>query len=59
MTPTAEKWADRARYDLETARAMMVSGRYLYVLFCCQQTGGPYLKCPETPWDVAGLPGAP
>jgi HEPN domain-containing protein len=32
-----EQWAQQARYDLETARAMLESGRYLYVLFCCQQ----------------------
>ena len=32
-----EKWVERAQYDLETARAMLASGRYLYVLFCGQQ----------------------
>lgn len=32
-----EQWADQARYDLDTARAMLESGRYLYVLFCRQQ----------------------
>ena len=37
MTSAADRWADQALYDLETAKAMMDSGRYLYVLFCCQQ----------------------
>jgi len=27
----------QARYDLDTARIMFDTGRYLYVLFCCQQ----------------------
>ena len=39
-----ERWADQARYDLDTARAMMNSGRYLYVLFCCQQTVEKMIK---------------
>jgi HEPN domain-containing protein len=33
-----------AGYDIETARAMMKSGRYLYVLFCCQQSIEKMLK---------------
>ncbi len=32
-----EHWRDTAVYDLETADAMMLSGRYLYVVFMCQQ----------------------
>ena len=30
-------WEDIARYDLDTARAMLLTGRYLYVVFMCQQ----------------------
>ncbi len=30
-------WEDIAMYDLETAEAMLISGRYLYVVFMCQQ----------------------
>jgi HEPN domain-containing protein len=30
-------WEDVAEYDLETAEAMLNSGRYLYVVFMCQQ----------------------
>ncbi len=32
-----EYWLDISDYDLETARAMFFSGRYLYVVFMCQQ----------------------
>jgi HEPN domain-containing protein len=39
-----EQWADRARYDLESARAMLDSGRIFYVLFCCQQAVEKALK---------------
>ncbi len=37
MASIPERWAEQARYDLDTARAMLDSGRYLYVLFCCRQ----------------------
>ena len=30
-------WHEVAAYDLETAKAMFESGRYLYVAFMCQQ----------------------
>ncbi len=30
-------WLDIADYDLQTAKAMLTSGRYLYVVFMCQQ----------------------
>ncbi len=33
---TINNWLDLARYDLETASAMLESGRYLYVAFTCQ-----------------------
>jgi HEPN domain-containing protein len=32
-----EHWVDIAQYDLDTADAMLKSGRYLYVAFMCQQ----------------------
>ncbi|HEU5406745.1 MAG TPA: HEPN domain-containing protein [Nitrospira sp.] len=31
-------------YDLGTADAMLAAGRYLYVLFCCQQAVEKHLK---------------
>jgi len=30
-------WLDIAEYDLDTAEAMFLSGRWLYVVFMCQQ----------------------
>lgn len=39
-----KSWVDASRYDLETARAMLKSRRYLYVLFMCQQTLEKLLK---------------
>lgn len=32
-----EYWKDIALYDLETAQAMLEAGRWLYVVFMCQQ----------------------
>jgi HEPN domain-containing protein len=32
-----EYWLDIAQYDLETAEAMFTTGRWLYVVFMCQQ----------------------
>lgn len=32
-----EYWLDIAEYDLETSRSTYKSGRYLYVVFMCQQ----------------------
>ena len=37
MSEISKEWVERARYDLETAKSMLEAGRYLYVLFCCQQ----------------------
>ena len=37
-------WVDASRYDLETARALLESRRYLYVLFMCQQSLEKLLK---------------
>ncbi len=48
-------WEDIAAYDIETARAMLGSGRYLYVVFMCQQAieklakGLYVLFCEEEP----------
>jgi HEPN domain-containing protein len=44
MDDTSGQWAERARYDLDTANAMFRAGRYLYVLFCCQQAVEKALK---------------
>ena len=44
MNPDAERWRELATYDLGTADAMLAAGRYLYVLFCCQQAVEKHLK---------------
>ncbi|MBE0537429.1 MAG: HEPN domain-containing protein [Phycisphaerae bacterium] len=44
MSDTEQMWIDQSRYDLDTARAMLASGRYLYVMFCCQQASEKTLK---------------
>lgn len=44
MNPTAQQWIEQAEYDLGTASAMLTSGRYLYVLYCCQQAVEKTLK---------------
>lgn len=36
-TKKFEHWHDIAQYDLDTAEAMYRAGRYLYVVFMCQQ----------------------
>jgi len=44
MDELSQHWARRAQYDLDTADAMFKAGRYLYVLFCCQQAVEKMLK---------------
>jgi len=44
VKPDVKYWVDLSRYDIETAKAMLVSGRYLYVLFTCQQSIEKMLK---------------
>jgi HEPN domain-containing protein len=41
---SSDGWIRQVHYDLDTARAMFDSGRYLYVLFCCQQAVEKMLK---------------
>ena len=37
-------WVERSRYDLDTAKIMLDTGRYLYVAYMCQQTIEKILK---------------
>ncbi|MCF8143427.1 MAG: HEPN domain-containing protein [Deltaproteobacteria bacterium] len=37
-------WVERAEYDLDTAKAMLDAGRYLYVGYMCQQAIEKLLK---------------
>ncbi len=43
-SPAVNVWLERVEYDLETARAMLKTGRYLYVVFMCQQAVEKTLK---------------
>jgi HEPN domain-containing protein len=37
MSEQSEYWIEIAKYDIETAKAMLVSNRFLYVGFMCHQ----------------------
>ena len=36
--PAFQKWLDRVSYDLDTAKAMLQTGRLIYAVFMCQQS---------------------
>lgn len=44
MNDKVKYWVELSDYDLETADAMLQSGRYLYVGFMCHQTIEKVLK---------------
>lgn len=44
MDKYVSHWLERAKYDLETAKAMLDAGRYLYVAYTCQQAVEKILK---------------
>ena len=44
MDKAVEEWLKISKYDLQTAEAMLTSGRYLYVAFMCQQAIEKILK---------------
>jgi len=44
MDKIVEHWIERSQYDLDTAKAMLDTGRYLYVSYMCQQTIEKLLK---------------
>ena len=44
MNNKTNYWIEMSDYDLETASAMLVTGRYLYVGFMCHQTIEKILK---------------
>ncbi len=43
-----KSWVDASRYDLDTAKSLLKSQRYLYVLFMCQQALEKILKACAT-----------
>ncbi|MFH1674053.1 MAG: HEPN domain-containing protein [Pseudomonadota bacterium] len=44
MDKVVAHWVERAEYDLETAKAMLDTARYLYVAYMCQQAVEKLLK---------------
>lgn len=38
VTKSYVKWLDRVTYDLDTAKAMLQTGRLIYAIFMCQQS---------------------
>ena len=48
MRPDTRNWIAMAEYDLETARHMLASGRYLYVVFMCHLSLEKMLKAHVT-----------
>lgn len=40
----SRKWLERVAYDMDTARAMLQTKRYVYVVFMCQQSIEKCLK---------------
>ena len=39
-----DNWIALAEYDIDTSKAMLLSGRYIYVAFTCQQSIEKLLK---------------
>lgn len=48
MRPDAQNWVNMADYDLETARHMLATGRFLYVVFMCHLALEKMLKAHVT-----------
>ena len=48
MRPDTQNWVDTALYDLETARYMLTTRRYLYVVFMCHLALEKMLKAHVT-----------
>lgn len=44
MDKIVARWVERAQYDLETAKVMLDTARYLYVAYMCQQAVEKLLK---------------
>jgi HEPN domain-containing protein len=40
----SRKWLDRVAYDMDTAKAMLQTGRLIYAIFMCQQSLEKCLK---------------
>jgi HEPN domain-containing protein len=49
-------WVERAEYDLETAKVMLETARYLYVAYMCQQAVEKLLKAIIAQQNKENLP---
>lgn len=48
MRPDTQNWISMSEYDLETARHMLATGRFLYVVFMCHLALEKMLKAHVT-----------
>ena len=44
ISDKTKKWLERVDYDLQTADAMLETGRYIYAVFMCQQAVEKVMK---------------
>ena len=56
MDKIVSHWLERAEYDLETAKAMLDSARYLYVAYMCQQAVEKVIKAIIAQQNKENLP---
>jgi HEPN domain-containing protein len=56
MDKYVSQWLERSNYDLETAKAMLDAGRYLYVAYMCQQAIEKLLKAINAQHGKENLP---
>jgi len=56
MDKIVAHWVERAEYDLGTAKAMLDTGRYLYVGYMCQQAAEKLLKAIIAQQNKENLP---
>ena len=55
MKKATKNWIDTANYDLKTAEAMLISKRYIYVVFMCHLSIEKMIKAVIST-EVNGLP---
>jgi HEPN domain-containing protein len=56
MDKIVAHWMERSKYDLDTAKAMLDTGRYLYVGYMCQQSVEKLLKAMIAKQNKENLP---
>ena len=56
MDKIVAHWVERAEYDLGSAKAMLDTGRYLYVGYMCQQAAEKLLKAIIAQQNKENLP---